>query len=90
MPIVWKKRKKCFPLVVYINQSNKRIRMKALNTVVISLLVVGGLNWGLLGIWQFDLVNQVCGETLARIVYAIVGLAAVSKIVLWGMESTTE
>ena len=64
--------------------------MKAFNMVVISLLVVGGLNWGLLGIWQFDIVLQLLGDTFARVVYVIVGLAAVSKIVLWAMEATAE
>lgn len=48
------------------------------------LLVVGGLNWGLVGVLDFDLVAWLCGGAttiLARIIYALVGLAAVAYAV---------
>ncbi len=57
--------------------------MKNLDMLAIALLIVGGLNWGLVAIAEFDLVATVVGldfgETNAasRIVYALVGLAAV-------------
>jgi len=53
--------------------------MKALDIVAAILLVVGGLNWGLVGAFQFDLVATLFGEgaLLARIVYILVGLSAV-------------
>lgn len=57
--------------------------MKALDFVTALLLVVGGLNWGLVAIAEFDLVAAVVGlefgETngLSRVVYGLVGLSAV-------------
>jgi uncharacterized membrane protein YuzA (DUF378 family) len=57
--------------------------MKALDIIAAVLLVVGGLNWGLVGAFQFDLVAAIFGGSdaaLARIVYILVGLAAVYQI----------
>lgn len=47
------------------------------------LLLVGGLNWGLIGFFKFDLVAAIFGDmtTLSRIVYDLVGLAALFMIV---------
>lgn len=53
--------------------------MKTIDVVVTILLVVGGLNWGLWGIFQFDLVAAIFGgngAALSRIVYSLVGIAA--------------
>jgi uncharacterized membrane protein YuzA (DUF378 family) len=53
--------------------------MKALNIVTLILLIVGGLNWGLVGLFGFDLVAAIfgAGAALARAVYVLVGLSAV-------------
>ncbi|MFA6969728.1 MAG: DUF378 domain-containing protein [Candidatus Paceibacterota bacterium] len=56
--------------------------MKSLNAfdwVALVLVIVGGLNWGLVGILNFNLVATLFGDmsVLARIVYALVGLSAV-------------
>jgi uncharacterized membrane protein YuzA (DUF378 family) len=57
--------------------------MKKLDLLAIILLIVGGLNWGLVAIARFDLVATVFGlefgetNALTRIVYALVGLSAV-------------
>ena len=56
--------------------------MPALNVLALILLIVGGLNWGLIGLFNFDLVAALFGGTvgdhsnLSRIVYGLVGLAA--------------
>ena len=52
--------------------------MKNLDVIVATLLDVGGLNWGLVGIFNFDLVAGIFGggSALARIVYSLVGLSA--------------
>ena len=56
--------------------------MPALNIIAMVLLIVGGLNWGLVGLFNFDLVAALFGgtvgthSTLSRIVYGLVGLAA--------------
>jgi uncharacterized protein len=54
--------------------------MRTLDIVAAVLLVIGGLNWGLWGLFQFDLVAAIFGgqsAPLARVVYSLVGLAAV-------------
>lgn len=62
-----------------------RLFMKTLDVVVAILLVIGGLNWGLVGFFKFDLVAAVFGNMspLARIVYSLVGLSAVYQIFQW-------
>jgi uncharacterized membrane protein YuzA (DUF378 family) len=60
--------------------------MKALSWIAAPLLIVGGLNWGLVAVAEFDLVAWITGQefgetsTLSRIVYGLVGLAAVYGI----------
>jgi uncharacterized protein len=57
--------------------------VKALDLITGALLVVGGLNWGLVAIAEFDLVATIVGlefgetNALSRIVYGLVGLSAV-------------
>jgi uncharacterized membrane protein YuzA (DUF378 family) len=50
-----------------------------LDWIAIALLIVGGLNWGLVGLFGFDLVAFIFGEMslLSRIVYVVVGISAV-------------
>jgi len=52
--------------------------MKKIDILAAILLVVGGLNWGLVGLLNFDLVAKLFGEMslLSRFVYSLVGLAA--------------
>jgi len=52
--------------------------MKALKMIAIVLVIVGGLNWGLVGLFNFDLVAAIFGamSLLSKIVYVLVGLAA--------------
>jgi uncharacterized membrane protein YuzA (DUF378 family) len=60
--------------------------MKKLDLLAAALLIVGGLNWGLVAIAKFDLVAWIFGEDFgdtnaaSRIVYGLVGLAAVYGI----------
>ncbi|MBU1027313.1 MAG: DUF378 domain-containing protein [Candidatus Margulisbacteria bacterium] len=53
--------------------------MKALNLIALILVIVGALNWGLVGLLSIDLVALLFGamSTLSRIVYTLVGLAGV-------------
>jgi hypothetical protein len=63
--------------------------MKALDVVTIVLLVVGGLNWGLVGAADLDLVAALFGpmSLLSRIVYVLVGASALYQAVqLKGMQ----
>jgi uncharacterized protein len=57
--------------------------MKSLNLVTLVLLIVGGLNWGLVGAAKFDLVAAIFGaqSLLANIVYILVGISAIFQAV---------
>jgi uncharacterized membrane protein YuzA (DUF378 family) len=59
--------------------------MKTFDVVATVLLVVGGLNWGLVGLFHFDLVAALFGDMslLSRIVYSLVGLAAIYHAASW-------
>lgn len=54
-------------------------KLNAIDWIAIILLAVGGLNWGLVGIFNFDLVATIFGDmsVLSRVVYAVVGICAV-------------
>lgn len=53
--------------------------MRAIRAVSVALVAIGGLNWGLVGFFDFDLVAEIFGDgsTAARVVYAAVGVATV-------------
>ena len=59
--------------------------MKTLDAIAAILVIVGGLNWGLVGIFSVDLVKAIFGDMtgLARIVYILVGLAALYQLIFW-------
>ncbi len=53
--------------------------MKAIDILALILLIVGGLNWGLIGLFEFDLVATIFGgqdAAFARVVYTLVGISA--------------
>jgi uncharacterized membrane protein YuzA (DUF378 family) len=56
-----------------------------LGLIAIILLVVGGINWGLIGLFRFDLIGMIFGEmtAISRLIYVLVGLAAVYRIAIW-------
>jgi uncharacterized membrane protein YuzA (DUF378 family) len=58
--------------------------MKTIDVLAVVLLIVGGINWGLVGLLQFDLVAAIFGpmSALARIVYTVVGIAALFRLVV--------
>jgi uncharacterized protein len=58
--------------------------MKALNILTLILLIVGGLNWGLVGLFQYVLVAGLFGGSttfLARLVYGLVGASALWQLI---------
>ena len=64
--------------------------MKALEWICLTLVVVGALNWGLVGLIQFDLVAALFGgeaAPLSRVVYSLVGAAGIA---LLGLRTRNE
>ena len=59
--------------------------MKSLDIAAVALLVIGGINWGLVGAANFDLVAALFGpmSALSRVVYVLVGAAALYRLVQW-------
>lgn len=59
--------------------------MKTVDVIAAVLVIIGGLNWGLVGLFDFDLVSSLFGvhSILSRLVYGLVGLSAVFQAVQW-------
>ena len=58
--------------------------MKKIDTIATLLILLGGINWGLIGFFNFDLLESVFGDSwLDRTMYLLIGLSAVFKIVNW-------
>ena len=58
--------------------------MKTGNYIALTLVIIGALNWGLIGFFGFDLVTTIFGGSmfwLARVIFALVGLAG-----LWSLR----
>lgn len=67
--------------------------MRIVNNIALILSIIGGINWGLIGLFKFDLVAWICGgqdSVFARIIYSIVGLAAIWCISLLFNNRTVE
>lgn len=68
----------------------QKLNLSVLDWVFLVLLVVGGVNWGLVGLFNFDLVASLFGTatTLSNIIYVVVGVSAL-YILLRGVMSLT-
>lgn len=56
-----------------------------MDTLALILVIVGALNWGMIGLFQFDLIAAIFGgmsSTIARVLYTLVGLAGIWGITL--------
>jgi len=58
------------------------MKWSVLDKIGFTVLVIGGINWGLVGFFKYNLVDKIfgAGSGAARVVYAVVGVAA-----LWGV-----
>ncbi len=66
-----------------MTRATKERSLKSIDVIAYALLLIGALNWGLVGFFGFNLVAYLFGEmsALSRVVYALVGLAALYDIV---------
>lgn len=63
---------------------------KAIKIILCSLIVIGAINWGLVGLFKFDLVSYLFGEMTitSRIIYSIIGVSAVlGTLYCWIFDS---
>ena len=66
--------------------------MKGLDYTLLTLVIIGAINWGLIGFFQFDLVAFIFGNMswLSRILYALVGLSGLYMISAYGRIRSNE
>lgn len=58
-------------------------KLTVVDTVALVLLIIGGLNWGLMGLGMGNVVEAIFGITLSRLIYFLVGVSAVYVAWLW-------
>lgn len=59
-----------------------------MNRTVLTLIIIGALNWLLIGVFQFDLVAAIFGgqaAVVSRIIYVIIGIAGIWAFTFWGL-----
>ena len=72
----------------YNNKKSKGEKnMKIIDKIALILIIIGAINWGLIGLFRFNLVELIFGDmtVLARIVYSLVGISG-----LWGIKLLLE
>ena len=75
------------------NQTDTDTYMKILKNTALVFLIIGGLNWGLVGIFDFNLVSFLFdgfSVIISRIIYSLVGIAAVVSAVAWAIPDDDE
>ena len=70
------------------------MKMNALDKTAYVLVVIGGLNWGLIGFFEWSFVDEIFSTGLARVIYAVVGVAALymfwQMLVMMGKEEKSK
>lgn len=63
--------------------------MKGINCIALTLVIIGAINWLLVGLFEFNLVDYIFGSlsALARIIYTIVGIAGLWSIAFYSKIS---
>lgn len=66
--------------------------MKIVNCIALVLVIIGALNWGLIGAFNFNLVSFLfgTGTVLSRIVYGLVGIAGLWSLTFFGRLTIDE
>lgn len=61
----------------------RKINMKIIDTIALILIIIGAINWGLIGFFEFNLVDSIFGDMsiISRIIYSLVGISG-----LWGIK----
>ena len=60
--------------------------MKVFNAIVLTLIIIGGINWGLIGLFDYNLVDAIFGtmSLASRTIYTLVGVAGIWAIAFYG------
>ena len=70
-------------LIFYKAENKGGKTVKIIDKIALVLIIIGAINWGLIGIFNFDLVEAIFGDmtVLSRIIYGLVGVSG-----LWGIK----
>jgi uncharacterized protein len=60
--------------------------LELLSKIALVLVIIGGINWGLVGLFNINLVQAIFGVILARLIFIVVGIAAGYMIYEWLMK----
>ncbi len=62
-----------------------RLNMKIVNYIALTLVIIGAINWLLIGLFEFNLVDAIFGElsVLSRIIYSLVGIAGLWSLMFY-------
>ena len=76
-----KNKKNAYINIKNIKKGNEK--MKVIDKIALLLIIIGAINWGLIGIFDFNLVDTIFGtmSIVSRIIYALVGISG-----LWGIK----
>ena len=71
---------------MYASHTERSQIMKALDYTVLTIILIGAINWGLIGFFDFDLVSSIFGQMsmLTRIIYGLVGIGGLYAISYYG------
>ena len=66
--------------------------MKILDNIILALIIIGAINWGLIGFFQFDLVEALFGDmsTFSRIIYGIIGISGLYGISFFAKNNSID
>ena len=65
--------------------------MKTLDCIILTLIIVGALNWGLVGFFDFNLVTTIFGGSasfISRIIFGVIGICGIYGLTLYGHMSS--
>ena len=69
------------------------MRIRPIDWLCLTLVIVGAVNWGLIGFFQYDLVAAIFGGmqgAISRVIYVLVGVAGIYCLTMYGRVSNSE
>jgi len=66
--------------------------MRALHAITLALVIIGGINWGLIGLFNYNLVDAIFGtmSLASRVIYTLVGVAGIWAITFFGYNRVVQ
>ncbi len=77
-------------IIAYYKKGGKSMNTKTFDYIALALVVIGAINWGLIGFFQFDLVAALFGgmaSWISRVIYAVIGISGIYSLTLFGRVS---